>query len=87
MASKLLQLAPDFAADDNATSASGGVVVEHRLHRPCMNHNETVLAARPAGRGINGNHNETVLAARATGRGINGNHNETVLTAGQARNS
>lgn len=59
------------------------------------NHNETVLAARPALRGMNlGNHNETVIAQpgrypseavrvdRVALRGMDlGNHNETVVAS------
>lgn len=80
--SKLIQQPATFAADQDASRRATDAVITHRRHRPCLNHNETVLTTRSGGRGLQLNHNETVLAVRSGRRGLHMNHNETVLSAG-----
>jgi hypothetical protein len=48
-----------------------------------LNHNETLITARPARRGIVlSNHNETLITARpGCLSGLQTNHNETLITA------
>jgi hypothetical protein len=60
----------------------------HCLFGLSENHNETLIAARPARwSGLDTNHNETLITARPA-RGLNlGNHNETLIAAGPARRS